>query len=69
MTRITLRYDKTVGCWLDKDGFAWCITATKRLVQLVREVPQDTTCPMCGRKNFRDVHYRDLHMFNTCPKR
>ena len=67
--RLLLRYDKAVGCWLDKEGWAWTITATKRLVEQVRTAPQDTTCPLCGRKKFHDVHKRDLHMFNECPKR
>ena len=68
MKRIVLHHDPAVNCWLDRDGQAWAVAASKQCVDRVRSIMPGNTCRLC-RRRFRSVQDRNLHMLNDCPIR
>jgi len=65
---LVLRYDESVGCWLDPYGNAMTITATADIVDAVRSAKPSNQCIFCkrrfGKRDSPRLHDRMMHMLN-----
>ena len=64
-----LFYDPATACWIDTEGQAWTVSATKDIVDLVRDLKDDSRkCPLCRRRfgTSKDPDYamRRMHLLN-----
>lgn len=68
MSRLVLRYDDSVACWIDKEGNAWTIAVVASVVRAARDANGTTRCTICGRDQKTDKRRR-THMLNAKCRR